>query len=523
MIHYFTVLLLSLMLLQPAFAERFAIVVANNQGWVTEPTLRFSHHDARRLANTLKEVGHFPAQNIVILTDSSPMKITAEIRRLSSRLSRRAEHVAGESNEDLFVFYYSGHADEAGLHPGRGSLSYRHLKQLLAAIPVSLRIALIDSCKSGALTQLKGRAGPAFDVDLDKGDRVRGSVFITAAAASEAAQESRKLRGSFFTSYVAAGLRGAADSNRDGDVTLPELYAFTYAMTVGATSKTLAGVQHPAHRIDLQGRGKIVLTQPGKARACLVVPAHRERPSYLVVSALDDRLVVQSRSKARSISRLALQPGRYRIRRWTPDGVYEESLELLAGECRRIRPKRMKKVLLPDSLNKGELMSATYSLGVGYIGDLGVLDDGALPKHQVGLSLRVPLGHWALRPELQIGHERYSGRIMDLRSTQFRLLAAVTYEIPTAWGLLSAGPLLGMSILRQDTELLGAGPGPDSSGTQHSVGLVAAAALAWEIPLPFWHLALGVRARLGYGNYGFDRQAIHSFFAQLGSDVRVWW
>jgi hypothetical protein len=49
---------------------------------------------------------------------------------------------------------------------------------------------------------------------------MRGHAFLTSSAASEVAQESDRIRASYFTYYLVSGLRGAADVTGEGKVTL---------------------------------------------------------------------------------------------------------------------------------------------------------------------------------------------------------------------------------------------------------------------------------------------------------------
>jgi len=98
------------------------------------------------------------------------------------------------------------------------------------------------------------------------------------------AQESDELKGSFFSHALISGLLGAADSNGDGDVALEEAYHHAYESTLRATSRTLAGTQHPTFQYEVKGQGSLVLTRPGRARgkrAELVFPTGVD---YLVMA-----------------------------------------------------------------------------------------------------------------------------------------------------------------------------------------------------------------------------------------------
>jgi len=91
-------------------------------------------------------------------------------------------------------------------------------------------------------------------------------------------------RGRSFSHALISGLLGAADSNGDGDVALEEAYHHAYESTLRATSRTLAGTQHPTFQYEVKGQGSLVLTRPGRARgkrAELVFPTGVD---YLVMA-----------------------------------------------------------------------------------------------------------------------------------------------------------------------------------------------------------------------------------------------
>ncbi len=65
--------------------------------------------------------------------------------------------------------------------------------------PASVRILIIDACRSGAITRVKGgRPAPPIAVFGDAPSS-EGVIVLTASTAGEDAQESDQLSGSFFT------------------------------------------------------------------------------------------------------------------------------------------------------------------------------------------------------------------------------------------------------------------------------------------------------------------------------------
>src|SRR5207253_3195573 len=83
---------------------------------------------------------------------------------------------------------------------------------------------------------------------------------------------SAAIGGSFFTHHFEVGLRGAADSDGDGQVTLAEAFRYTSVRTTSGTAATEAGPQHPTYDIRMSGRGDVVLADLRRAEATLRLP-----------------------------------------------------------------------------------------------------------------------------------------------------------------------------------------------------------------------------------------------------------
>src|SRR5262249_58676288 len=166
------------------------------------------------------------------------------------RVTRGAEEVGrtpGASTGE--IVYCWDQADEKGLLVGEDRYWCRSLRDRLDAIPADVRIAVLDACSSGAFTRIKsGRPRPAFLVD--ESSDMRGHAFLTSSSENEAAQESDRIRASYFTHYLISGFRGAADTSGDGKVTLNEAYQFAFNETLRRTVDTRGGAQHPSYDIN---------------------------------------------------------------------------------------------------------------------------------------------------------------------------------------------------------------------------------------------------------------------------------
>jgi len=165
-------------------------------------------------------------------------------RTVSNRLSefRSLAKSKWESSDTVLFVYYSGHADADRLHLGGSYLGVRELRDILAGSSAGSRVLVIDACRSGSMTRVKGGSPtPPFSVHLDEMPPPAGFAILTSSAEGEDSQESDALAGSFFTHYFNSGLIGAADQNHDGQVTLAEAFSFASEQTFRATLATTAG------------------------------------------------------------------------------------------------------------------------------------------------------------------------------------------------------------------------------------------------------------------------------------------
>src|SRR3954471_7315157 len=259
----------ALLLATPAVAaQRFAVIAGNDQGGQGRARLWFAERDADRMAAAVRELGDFAEKNVVVLRGKSADEVRAAVAALDARILQAK--AGGERT--LLFFYYSGHAGPAGLELGTSRLRYDELRGLINASPADTRVAVVDACDAGRLTQTKG-ATFAATVDFSlPADEVEGTAFIASSSAGEAAQESAAIGGSFFTHHFEVGLRGAADLDGDGQVTLAEAFRYTSVRTTSGTAATEAGPQHPTYDIRMSGRGDVILADLRRAEATLRLP-----------------------------------------------------------------------------------------------------------------------------------------------------------------------------------------------------------------------------------------------------------
>lgn len=284
--------------------RRFTLLVASTDGGPGRARLRYPSKDTESLQRVLLEIGGVDGHDIETLVD--PDGATVEKKLLALR--QKAAQTPGPKQ---FFFFYSGHSDERGLLLFGSHLEYAKLRSLITDIPVDVHIGILDSCAAGAFAQRKGGA-PVDPFLVQVAPNLSGHAFLTSTSEREAAQESGRLRGSFFTHALVTGLRGAADSDGDQRVTLQEAYRFAFDETLSRTEATLGGPQHATYDIQLVGRGDLVLTDLRAGSARLYIPEGIQ--GRVIVRDSRGSLAAEvSKTSGQTSLALSLQPGPYRI------------------------------------------------------------------------------------------------------------------------------------------------------------------------------------------------------------------
>ena len=291
---------------ETAVIERYALIVGANDGGNDRITLRYADDDALAMAAVLEDLGGVSPRQRILLLDPDLRDLSDGLGRLSSMVT---EGKRNGQRVEVF-FYYSGHSDESGLLLYGRTFRYLDLKRQIKALDADVRVVILDSCSSGAMTRTKGgkRKAPFLS---DSSVKLKGHAILTSSAEDEAAQESDKIGGSFFTHYLVSGMRGAADASRDRRVTINEAYHYAYTETLGRTQTTQSGAQHATYDIELAGTGDLVLTELRETFSVLHFAEPLEGRFYVRDS--KDRLISEINKEAGKVVDLGVEPGEYRI------------------------------------------------------------------------------------------------------------------------------------------------------------------------------------------------------------------
>lgn len=311
----------------PATTRRFAMVVGANNGGPDRVKLKYAVSDAESLLKVLKDMGGVTPDDSTLLADPDRKTLFLEMKKLGEKINKaRAEFRRVE-----VIFYYSGHSDEQNILLGQEKVSYKDYREAITGMDADVRIAVLDSCASGAFTRVKGgkKTSPFL---IDTAYDMKGFAFMTSSASDEASQESDSLKASFFTHYLVSGLRGAADMTQDGRITLSEAYHFAFSETLARTEKTMSGPQHPNYDIRMSGTGDVVMTDIRESSALLVIDKNISGRIFIHNRDQNDALVLELTKPFGRDIKLGLEQGKYRVINIREERVYEAEIYLKETE-----------------------------------------------------------------------------------------------------------------------------------------------------------------------------------------------
>jgi hypothetical protein len=449
-------LALSLAALSLGAPERVGLFVGSNGAPRGREPLEHAEADARQMRRVFVELGGLPPEGAHLLEAPTAAAIKDAIATVGA-------------GARLLVFYYSGHADARGLLLDGSELSFADLERALAATGAELRLELLDACRSGAMTRSKGaRLGDRLQIA--GGDRGEGRVVITSSAEWEDSHESDQLGGSFFTLHMTTGLRGAADSDRDGRVTLAEAYTYVYGRTVESTIGSGAGVQHPTFAYTLSGRGELVLTWPMKDGGTLVFG----EGDYLVVDGASGRVAAEVVTPG---ARLSLPAGAYRVHKRTSDEVRSGWVHLTRGGTVVADPNLVEREAHARLVRKGRADDPGASHAIKLLGGVRgrvAAELDSAPLLRAGYELTVPWFSWM--PYVSVtGSAELSTARLAWSSRELGLGVLLSRAIDFPWITLRGG-LIGEVIHLIQTER------DEREASRSAWGGVFAAQLALESP-----------------------------------------
>ena len=230
----------------PQTVKRIALVIGENSApSPKDEPLSYADDDAVQFARLLQNAGVQPHLLVQLDEESARLHETSEpeiigpptLSRVRAQLKLireklRQAKLLGLKTE--FYFVYSGHGDVengegfAGLSDGK--LTRRFLtEEVLAQSPADRNHVIIDACRSYFLVFSKGPGGhrkPHSGQLASARSRFRNTGFVLSTSSDRESHEWARFQAGIFSYEVRSGLRGAADLNRDRNISYAEMGAF---------------------------------------------------------------------------------------------------------------------------------------------------------------------------------------------------------------------------------------------------------------------------------------------------------
>ena len=326
---------------------RIGIFVGNNEGTASELPLLFAVADAKKMHDLFVAFGHIKPGDAILVENGS----RHTVEKAFDSVHKKLVNARNSGQPTAIVFYYSGHGDEEALHLGATHIAHEELRRWLDNSGADVQIAMLDACQSGSAIRTKGGTrGPSFGFAVEV-ERTQGTAILTSSAASELSQESIEVGGGFFTHYLSTALLGAADADRDGEVSLTEAYAHVHGETAFGTRVT-EGAQSPRYDFDLVGAGTYTLTTLEASDAYLSFQGNLDG-TYSVWDESRKRYVAEVDGSR--TAQLAVRPGVYYVHRRMPGWMDEAHYSVRKGETLAVYTEDFEPVPYESTAARGDL------------------------------------------------------------------------------------------------------------------------------------------------------------------------
>ena len=235
----------------------YAVVIGINEYKNPKLKLKYAVADAKLFADTLKKVASPLFEKVEI-----NLLITKE-QTTKEAIKNTLEKMKRLSPEDVFVFYVASHGtvDEGEyflITSNVGSLStfrlrkdaltQTELKELIANVPTTKKFIVIDTCNAGKLGEALQVAmltrGMSEETAMKILAKAVGSTIISASTSLQEALEGYQGHG-LFTYVLTEGMKGKADTDRDGFIRTLELANYVDSEVPALAEKVFKHSQYP--------------------------------------------------------------------------------------------------------------------------------------------------------------------------------------------------------------------------------------------------------------------------------------
>jgi len=259
--------------------RKWAVVIGISEYLHSErgiPALKFAHRDAVSFAQFLRSPtgGGFETEKVKLLVNKEAT--TVKVRSALFTFLQQAR------KKDLVIVYFAGHgAPEPGRPDNLYLLTYDADPDDLAStafpmwdmetalkryIEADRVVVVADACHSGGVGSGQGLRSAGGN-NLINAYMARlhqtkpGRAIITASEANELSREGQEWgEHGVFTFYLLEGLKGPADTDKDGTVTIVEAFSYVQSRVRRATNSG----QHPSIQGRFDPNLPLAVREPGR-------------------------------------------------------------------------------------------------------------------------------------------------------------------------------------------------------------------------------------------------------------------
>src|SRR5262245_38707727 len=241
--------------------------------------LQFADLDARAIADAFAEQAGGPLYQTVRTLVLTNQEVTRE-----SVLDGMSRFLAQAGTNDMVVIFIAGHAVLDRTSGSYYFLTFPTTAQNLHTVALRMSdfdemvrilrsrahgvIVMLDTCHAGAMQFGAPNVVPMDEpaARLTVGD---GFFLLAATKPGEESQEQPELAHGAFTYALLEGLRGAADADRDGVLSVADLFSHA----AREVPRLTAGAQHPYHRTEGTDLVLAAVRGDGATPALVAMPA----------------------------------------------------------------------------------------------------------------------------------------------------------------------------------------------------------------------------------------------------------
>jgi nucleoside phosphorylase len=208
-------------------------------------------HDVRAIRQQLLASG-FQDDHIVLLTDNETGNRVPKRENILAVLQSLSQIT---EEDDVLLFYFSGHGatknGESYLIPRNGrqvvlhdtAVPMRRVKEIMNTAQARAKVVILDACHSGTNSHSKASEPMSADFIQQVFEKATGFAIYSSCQQEQLSYVWKEKNCSVFTYYVLEALKGKADTENKGLVTVNDLSKYvTYHVKLWASNRQLSQI-----------------------------------------------------------------------------------------------------------------------------------------------------------------------------------------------------------------------------------------------------------------------------------------